>query len=612
LFQRGDLVPDDFWFPVALRLGAQCAATATEFVVPVQGLLSGRQWLGEHCRRYGVGIEFDELVRALLRTAQHESTFLRKLQDGEPGPGFPQAKRTSEPDARTRLTRELRDFQERDLKKLLDLPNGANFSVPGAGKTTVCYALYEAERLRGRVAQLLVVAPISAFESWETEAVICFDPAPIVRRFDGAVPWDAEVVLVNYQKLREPYVERLAEWALRTPTHIVLDEAHRMKRGHQGEWGRACLQLAHVAARRDLLTGTPAPQSPRDFVALLEYLWPGQGISLMPPTALHAEPPPGAMELVNKVLDPLYVRTTKRELGLRDPELRVERLSLGPIQSQIYDALRNRYAGMFDLSKDDRLLFAQMGEVSMYLLEAASNPTLLSRNKGERRPSALRYPSLSIPAGSRLSDLVESYSEFELPPKLQRLVALVDENAILGRKTLVWSNFVGNLLAIELLLANYNPALVYGGIPSIDGDAPEGVRTREREMRRFRREPECMVLLANPAAMAEGVSLHDVCHDAMYVDRTFNAGQYLQSLDRIHRLGLPPETETRITFFISDGTIDERVNERVALKASRLSQMLNDEDLVTMALPDEEDYGMPMEDVADLTALLKHLRRDDD
>jgi hypothetical protein len=43
---------------------------------------------------------------------------------------------------------------------------------------------------------------------------------------------------------------------------------------------------------------------------------------------------------------------------------------------------------------------------------------------------------------------------------------------------------------------------------------------------------------ANLAAMAEGVSPRHTCHDAIYVDRTFNAGQYLQSLDRIHRLGL--------------------------------------------------------------------------
>ena len=49
------------------------------------------------------------------------------------------------------------------------------------------------------------------------------------------------------------------------------------------------------------------------------------------------------------------------------------------------------------------------------------------------------------------------------------------------------------------------------------------------------------VLLANPQAMSEGISLHLECHDAIWLDRTYNAGQYLQGIDRIHRLG-PPRT----------------------------------------------------------------------
>jgi SNF2 family DNA or RNA helicase len=115
-----------------------------------------------------------------------------------------------------------------------------------------------------------------------------------------------------------------------------------------------------------------------------------------------------------------------------------------------------------------------------------------------------------------------------------------------------------------------------------------------------------MVLLANPAAMSEGVSLHHTCHDAIYLERTFNAGQYLQSIDRIHRLGLEPGTETRITFLLSEGTIDEVVDGRIRVKAERLSEMLSDPDLVTMALPDEEMSGSSIEP-ADLDALFAHL-----
>jgi SNF2 family DNA or RNA helicase len=609
---RGAGVEDDFWHALPLRLGAMPSRDGgTVLRVPVERFLSARLWLRDHCLSYQVGLELDDRVRYLLRRAQDEHRAVRERLALPRATGDSAVVEASLVGPESRFARSLREFQLRDLTKLLDLPHGANFSVPGAGKTAVTYALYEAERLRGRVKQLLVVSPISAFEAWETEADRCFESRPNVRRFGGTLPSDAEVLLINYQRLKDPYFEELTAWAFDRPTHIVLDEAHRMKRGQAGEWGRACLQLAHVAARRDILTGTPAPQSPRDFVALLDYLWPNQARAILPATALHPDPPLGSMQLVNEALAPLFVRTTKVELGLRPPALRVELVELEGLQADIYDALRNRYAGMFDVTRADRTMLAQMGDVTMYLLEAAANPALLAGRTPDQGAIPFRYPSLAIPAGSTLAELIGRYHRHEIPLKFKKLAMMVDENARAGRKTLVWSNFVGNLLTLERMLARYKPALVYGGVPSIDGPAPSGVRTREGELARFRDESDCMVLLANPAALGEGVSLHETCHDAVYLDRTFNAGQYLQSLDRIHRLGLPPDTETRVTFLLTTGTIDERVDERVAEKAERLGSMLNDPDLVTMALPDEEEYGEAIEDVNDLSALFAHLRGDD-
>lgn len=111
--------------------------------------------------------------------------------------------------------------------------------------------------------------------------------------------------------------------------------------------------------------------------------------------------------------------------------------------------------------------------------------------------------------------------------------------------------------------------------------------------------------------MTTRISLHQRCHDAIYLDRTFNAGQYLQSLDRIHRLGLGPDDETRFTFLLTANTIDTVVDGRVRVKAERLGAMMDDHDIATMALPDEEDYGPAVDSVEDVNALLRHLRGED-
>lgn len=598
LFRRGASVADDFWYALSVRMIAH-QPTEVTFTIPLERFLANRRWFRYTCLEHFVGIQLDEPMRDVLRRAEQERRDLDILLS-EP------LEVAAHPALGGRYIRELRDFQQRDLQKLLYLPHGANFSVPGAGKTAVTYALYEAERLRGRVDQLLVVAPLSAFDAWETEALRCFADPPRIWRFNGRIAADTEVTIVNYQRLRPGY-EVISEWVTTAPTHIVLDEAHRAKGGRSGEWGTACLDLAFLATRRDILTGTPAPQAPSDFLALVDFLWPNQARRVIPPDALAANPTETAMSAVNTSLGPLFVRTTKRELGLVPPRQWVELVTLSGLQSEIYQALRNRYAGMFELSRADRTLLAQMGEVTMYLLQAATNPALLARRVSGREAVDLRFPSLEIPPNSQLADLVNRYPQLEIPPKFQKLAVIVDRNANLGLKTLVWSNFPGNLLALEHLLARHEPALIYGAVPTEEVAQTSGTRTRQRELARFREDPECKVMLANPAAMAEGVSLHEVCHDAVYVERTFNAGQYLQSLDRIHRLGLLPGTETRITFLLTSLTIDEAVDERVGVKATRLGQMLNDRDLATMALPDEEDYGEAIEDLGDIAALLEHL-----
>lgn len=601
--QRQHDVPDELWNALGRNIAPGVrAGDGDTLVVPVERFLASRNWLAQVLRAHRCAITFDDDIQRLLHRADVERDEVGALLAGPHAPAI--TANIARALANSRFRRTLKPFQLRDLGRLLALSHGANFSVPGAGKTTVAYACYEAEHSRGRVDRLLVVAPLSAFDAWLTEVDVCLDPAPIVARLGDRLPRQAEVLLVNYQRLAARY-DDLAAWVSAGSTHLILDEAHRMKRGRAGEWGRTCLDLAHLATRRDILTGTPAPQHPSDFVALLDFLWPHQATRILPADARRPDPPPAVMHEVSARLGPLFVRTKKDELELDPPTRRVELVTMNPLQAEIYEALRTRMRHAAQANPRERAMFGQMGEVVMYLLEAATNPALLARAMAGSEPSRIAWPSLTIPAGSTLAQRVLAYGVYEVPKKFEKLAAMVAHNAGAGRKTLVWSNFVGNLTELAgNVLAPYQPAVIHGAIPSSAEDR-EYV-TREAELRRFRTDDDCQVLLANPAAMSEGVSLHHECHDAIYLDRTFNAGQYLQSIDRIHRLGLAPGTETRITFLVANGTIDEAVDDRIKIKAERLSQMLSDPNLVTMALPDEDSYGEWV-DPDDLDALFAHL-----
>lgn len=600
---RGAGVPDAFWLRLRSEWGIQGPDPASHLVVGIEQVLSRIAWLKPTCRIYGVGIDWDDAARRTIGSLHEERLAVTENTERPPLTDLEVHDRLRS----SRFVRPLQSFQVRDLAHLLALSHGANFSVPGAGKTTVAYATYEAERKTDRVNRLLVVGPISAFDSWRAEAKVCFSDPPQIEVFAGAVPRpNTEVLLVNYQRFYLSY-DRIAAWVSQHRTHVILDEAHRMKRGRDGEWGAACLDLAYLAVRRDILTGTPAPNAPADLEALIGFLWPNQARRILPPEALIPNPPLDVGPRIAQSIRPLFARTTKRELVLPHPTIKALTVPLEGLHADIYRALLDRYAGQFSVGSLERVDFVRLGRVTMYLLEAACNPALLTAGSSRDDPIRFRHPPLSLPPGSSLTEILRRYNDFEVPRKFIELGRLVKTNAELGRKTLVWSNFVRNLSTLERMLAVYRPALVHGGIPPADS-APAALRTRDGELRRFRGDADCMVLLANPAAMGEGISLHQTCHDAVYLDRTFNAGQYLQSLDRIHRLGLRPDEETRFTLLLTENTVDMVVDSRVARKAKQLGAMLDDADIATMALPDEEDYGPAVDSVEDVNALLRHLR----
>jgi hypothetical protein len=610
--RRDDEVPDDFWRKVRAEWGQAGPNPNAVILVSTELFALRHSWLPQACRRHGVSVEIDDGTRRLLARGRLERERLSQIRAA---PSVGNIDGAIERLRDGRFVRQLMPFQQRDLGKFLFTDHGANFSVPGAGKTTVELAVYEAERHAGRVEQLLVVAPLSGFETWLDESAACLQPAPIAHRFAGGeIPSDTELLLVNYQRLPLSF-STLAEWVGSRPTLVVLDEAHRMKRGREGEWGSACLDLAFSAERRDVLTGTPAPQHPTDLVALFDFLWPGQAARIVPRDALVAQPSAAGTAEVADSIAPLFVRTTKSELNLRDPIKRIVKVPLEGLQAEIYGALRARFSELAKTQRQ-RVELSSWASTIMYLLEAATNPALLPAGSTGGDPIEFRHPPLPVPPDSSLYELIAAYASYETPAKLVQLAALVEKLRTPDsdggrRKVLVWSNFVRNLETLERMLAVHQPALVHGGIPS-EVTQPTAPRVRESEITRFRTDPECGVLLANPAAMGESVSLHLDCHDAIYVERTFNAGQYLQSVDRIHRLGLDKDVETTIHLLVTEGTVDEVVADRIEVKAKNLGAMLNDPAIATMSLPDEEDVGQPIDvgDPEDIEALFRHLRGD--
>lgn len=480
---------------------------------------------------------------------------------------------------------DLNNFQRRDIAKLLSLGHGANFSVPGAGKTRVALAVYAAQRAQGNATRLLVVCPKSAYESWRYETAVCFRYPLRTHVLDGSLDQWAEVLIVNYERL-DRSLSLLANWLKSAPSMIVLDEAHRMKLGARGTYGAACMALGPLAERRLILTGTPAPNGSKDLENLLGFVWPGHGQRTVTRAVAG-----GDLAYASTVLRPLFTRTTKQELGLPPMTLRMRYVDMPDLHAEIYSSLVGGVST--GAARDD---LSALGKTALRLLMAATSPALLLEGATKYEPLAYQLPPLDIPAGSSLYSLMQNLPDYELSPKYKEALAIVAENAAQGRKTLVWTTFVRSLTTLAQMLEKYSPAVVYGGTPD-----------RDEQLRRFREDPSCMVLISNPATLGEGISLHHVCHDAVYVDRDFMAGRYLQSLDRIHRLGLAPDTETRVTVIAARKTIDEVVEVRLDQKLEFMGKILDDPTVQQLADLEEEPSVAAGLAPGDIETLLRHI-----
>jgi SNF2 family DNA or RNA helicase len=496
----------------------------------------------------------------------------------------------------------LRDFQERDLLHLLALPHGANFSVPGAGKTTVTLGLHILVNKPGQ--HFFVVGPKASFPAWMGVIEECIDAAAagaMSEQFtilNGSAEENERLLrsgatrfLMSYD-LMVRQQSTIASYFARQPVHIVLDEAHRMKAGFDSQRGAFLLNVSPLLMRRDILTGTPMPQGPQDLASQLGFLWPGHGLDLQ----IQRGTAP------REVLGQLYVRTTKSQLGLPEAKRYFRDVPMLPGQMALYGIIRNETLRKLSLAirgGSESVDFLGARRSVMRLLQLSVNPILALKGITE--------DFAGIDSG-----VIDAVLEEGPSSKMRAVADHARSLASDDKKTVIWTIFTDTIRELETLLADLNPVSLYGAVPSGSPDDPQ---TREGRLKRFHIDDACKVMIANPAAAGEGISLHTVCHNAIYLDRSYVSTHYLQSIDRIHRLGLPPGTETNIYVYRTKapaqlGSVDYSVSRRLISKIRGLQELLDDEDLKQIAL-DEEcaddpiDYSIELQDLVDLVEELE-------
>lgn len=159
-------------------------------------------------------------------------------------------------------------------------------------------------------------------------------------------------------------------------------------------------------------------------------------------------------------------------------------------------------------------------------------------------------------------------------------------------KAIIWSHYVPNikLLSKFLLVNGMENETLYGATPIDNSDNYNMVKSRNEIIDTFHHD-DCpyKVIIANPQAVGESISLHKACLNAIYMDRDFNAATFIQSKDRIHRYGLKRKDKVNYYFLTCADTVDETINKRLEGKEKRMQEMIDKEDIPLLSLYDSED-----------------------
>ena len=487
------------------------------------------------------------------------------------------------------IVRKLHDHQVKSFLHLALVERGANFSVPGAGKTSVVLAAYEYQRFLENVSALFVVGPPSCFGPWIEEFELVLGRPPRVKILAGGDKFDRksnyfnwddpfELYLTSFQTLTND-VQELSEFLASKLINVyfVIDEAHYIKRV-DGNWADSILSIADIPKYKVVLTGTPMPRSYSDIYNLFDFLWPEvtpiQSSDKLRIAEFEKNQDAGAAsDIIDDAIGPLFYRVRKSDLGLApqifNPPILIE---MNSIERQLYDAVRSKiaqYAVEDYLQSIEVVQKLQKGRM-MRLRQCASLASLLS--------SAIDDYSENIfdDMEDEISTLIRDYLSYETPAKIDALLDIVSRLASEKKKVVIWSNFLGTLDFIESTLKakGYYMKKITGATP-VQSEEIGDAETREAIRKEFSDpKSDLNILLANPAACSESISLHKSCNNAIYYDLSYNCAQYLQSLDRIHRVGGSENTAAHYYFLQYRDTIDESILESLRTKAERMFDVI--------------------------------------
>ena len=407
----------------------------------------------------------------------------------------------------------------------------ALFDEQGLGKSKQLIDAIAAQIATGDLAGAVIVCPNGLKTNWAQE-IEKFSDLPVAvfgagrkARRSSFAKLRAVFYVINYEAVGAELAALKALLRLK-PMALVLDESHRIKTP-EAKVTEAVLQLRASARRRYILSGTPVANKPDDLWSQFYFLDDGEalGASLSEFRSRYRSEGGGYIALhdLRERVGGMSKRRLK-DTAVSLPKKTISRLRLEMTgrQLELYDSMRNELAIWVE-SMDGQQVLKEAEAILARLVrlaQLASDPSMLDASYDEQ-------PCKLIALDRLLEEILSRHG---------------------ARKVIVWTSFVANVATLERRYAPLYPVSLHGALTGPERDA---------SVRAFKEDPKVKLMVANPAAAREGLTLTEA-NVAVYLDRTFNLVDYLQSQDRIHRISQTSDCE--IVLLLAKDSIDEFVD----------------------------------------------------
>lgn len=471
-------------------------------------------------------------VKNLLSQKNRNLSYINKLKEQKDYPFLSYSKSSN-----------LYPFQRVGVR-FLSLP-GNKFLADEMGLGKSCQTIATAEEIGAK--KILVICPNSLKLVWSEEIKKWSDlPATVLpskaskkKKEQILEDYETGFFILNYEAVRGSYLDYLIA---RTWEMLILDESTKVK-NIKAQVTKDCAKL--VADKKILLSGAPITRNAADLFSQLAMIAPDKYLSFWKFADKFCDIQENrfgkqatgckSFDALKYDISEFTIRRTKKLVKADLPDKIKQTIKLENMvseQARIYEIIRDQILEEIEAEKEEKLRAPIVLTKFLRLSQATSSTANLG------------YPDYSA--------------------KLDYLEEIIEERHD-DHKICVWCNFKPTISCIESRLKDYKLLI-------LTGDTEDYVR--QENIHRFNTDPSCRIFISTYAAKY-GFSIVPISNGSpenllvIYVSKTFNADDILQSEERTHRITTMVPVE--YLSLVQKDTIDQYIEYNLSQKGKILA-----------------------------------------